>query len=329
VLDAAGAAGCALLATPRDAAHVVGRLLLMQPVAAFLDREPAVFLEHELVRTARQKMAKSNEGGFIVVDEERRVRGVITRINLLEQNRLRLVLVDHNELAQAVDGAEEADLVEIIDHHRIGVRATDGPITFINRVVGSTSTIVAELYRSHGVTPEPRLAAIMLAAVLSDTLILRSPTTTEADRAIAAWLSEIAALDVDRFGEEMFAAGSALEGVEPEALLAQDRKIYEESGLRFAVSQIEVVGFGRFDAVRQELAACLETQVRVEKLGFGCLMVTDLTHESSLLLCAGERKIVEAITYPKVGDGLYEMRGVLSRKKQVLPYLLELVRSVS
>jgi manganese-dependent inorganic pyrophosphatase len=328
LVASARAAGCGLLVTDLDPVNVAVRVFLLQPVGKFLDAEPHLFAEHDLVRDARREMAKSNEGGFVVVDAERKIRGVITRINLLERARFRLALVDHNELAQAVDGAEEAEIVEVIDHHRIGVRATDSPITFINRVVGSTCTIVADLYRTQGIHPEPAVAGIMLAAVLSDTLILRSPTTTPVDRTAAAWLAEIAGEEVDSFGERMFSAGSALEGLEPEALLAQDRKVYEESGLRFAVSQIEVVGLGLFDAAKADVASRLEGYRVSQGLDFACLMVTDLTHESSLLLCAGDDRILRAITYPRVGQGLYEMKGVLSRKKQVLPYLLELIRGL-
>jgi inorganic pyrophosphatase/exopolyphosphatase len=302
--------------------------LLRGVIGGLVDREHVAFGADAAVHDVLREIGRSNEGGFIIQDAEARLRGVITRTSFMGEARLRIVMVDHNEMAQAVDGMEEAQVVEIIDHHRIGARHTAMPITFINRVVGSTCTIVADLYRAAGLTPPAREAGLMLSAILSDTLILRSPTTTETDRALARWLAEACAESVEPYGERMFAAGALLEGLDAHAIVARDRKTYTESGRRFALSQVETVGFGPLLAMRAELAAELDRICAAEQCAFACLMITDVTREASLLLVRGERRVLSAVTYPRREEGLFEMKDVLSRKKQVLPYLTDLLESL-
>ncbi|MGO9411072.1 MAG: DHH family phosphoesterase, partial [Spirochaetia bacterium] len=181
------------------------RNLLAGTIGQLVERDHTTFAPDALVKDVQRAIGKSNEGGFIILGDKGRLEGVITRVNFLAENRLRVVLVDHNEVGQAVDGIEEADVQEIIDHHRLAARTTSLPITFINRVVGSTCTIIADLYRTSGRKPAPADAGLMLSAMLSDTIILRSPTTTALDRELAAWLAELAGADIDKHGAEMFA----------------------------------------------------------------------------------------------------------------------------
>jgi len=304
------------------------RELLAGTVSPLVDREHKTFRADDVVRDVQREISKSNEGGFIIQDEKARIQGVITRINFISDSRLRVVMVDHNEVGQAVDGIEEADIVEIIDHHRLGARTTALPITFINRVVGSTCTIVADLYRTSGAVPPARDAGLMLSAMLSDTIILRSPTTTRLDREIAAWLAELSGVDIDAHGGEMFAAGASLEGMDPRKIIARDQKIYTEADRRFSLSQFETVGFGPILAMKEALAAELERIIEAEKCSFACLMITDVSRESSLLLCRGEARVLNAISYPRQEDNLFEMKNVLSRKKQVLPYFVDLLKTL-
>jgi manganese-dependent inorganic pyrophosphatase len=304
------------------------RDLLTGTIAAMVDREHATFRPDAVVRDVQREIGRSNEGGFIIQDEEGRLSGVITRINFIADNRLRVIMVDHNEAAQAVDGIDEAEVVEIIDHHRLGARTTSLPITFINRVVGSTCTIVADLYRTAGVTPSAHDAGLMLSAMLSDTLILRSPTTTRLDRDIAAWLAGIAGIDIERHGSEMFAAGASLEGMDAKGIMNRDRKVYTEGARRFSLSQFETVGFGPILELKQTLAEELERIIESEKCSFACLMITDISRETSLLLCRGEARVLAAISYPRVEENLFEMKDVLSRKKQVLPYFADLLSAL-
>jgi len=322
-----GVAAC-VLTTERDLLDIATHCCLAMPLAAFVDRDHPTLKPDDLIREARQRIQKYNEGGFIVVDENELICGVMTRVNFLSQWRFRVALVDHNELSQAVDGIEAANVEEIVDHHRLGYRSTDQPMTFINRVVGCTATIIAELYQNAHQEPPAAVAGLMLAAILSDTVILRSPTTTALDRAMAQWLSQLAGLDVQAFGAEMFAAGCAAESMEPARLIAQDAKVYEEGQWKFSVSQMETVGFDSFRRVRQALATELDRARAAADCRFSCLMITDITGNTSLLLCAGDVKFIEAITYPRVGENLFEMHGVLSRKKQMIPYLMDVVRGL-
>ncbi len=302
--------------------------LLAGTVSALVDREHTTFAADAIVKDVLREIGRSNEGGFIIQDDEKHLQGVITRINFISENRLRVVMVDHNEVGQAVDGIEEAEVVEIIDHHRLGARTTSLPITFINRVVGSTCTIVADLYRTSGVVPPARDAGLLLSAMLSDTLVLRSPTTTPLDRDLSGWLAGLAGVDVEVFGGEMFAAGASLEGMDPRKLIGRDQKIYTEADRRFCLSQFETVGFAPILAMKDALAEDLERIIEVEKCSFACLMITDVTRETSLLLCRGEARVLGAIAYPKREENLFEMKDVLSRKKQVLPYFVDLLKTL-
>jgi len=327
-LAALGESGVPVVTTLRNALEVAVQCCLAIPVREFTEREHPTFKPSDLVRDVQREIRKSNEGGFIVVDDESRVRGVVTRLSFLTQWRFRVALVDHNEISQSVDGIEEANVEEIIDHHRLGHRGTDLPITFINRVVGCTCTIIAELFRFSGQEPPREIAGLMLSAILSDTVILQYPTTTALDRQIADWLAALAGVEIASYGAKMFAAGCAAEGMDPRKIIQQDLKVYEESGWKLTVSQMETVGFDVFKQMHSALASELDRAREEAGCHLGCLMVTDITSSSSLLLCAGEERLIQAVTYPKVGDNLFEMAGVLSRKKQMMPYLADLLRHV-
>jgi manganese-dependent inorganic pyrophosphatase len=318
-----------VVTTPLHPLDVAVRICLAMPLKDFIERQHPTFRPYDLVRDAQKEIRKSNEGGFIVVDDDGFMRGVVTRVSFLTPWRFRVALVDHNELSQAVDGVEEAEVEEIIDHHRLGYRSTDQPITFINKVVGCTATIIAELYRNAAKEPPPAIAGLMLAAILSDTVILRSPTTTSLDHEMARWLAGLAGEDLDAFGARMFAAGCAMEGMEPKVIIRQDLKVYEESGWKLGVSQMETVGFDAFKGMSQALSRELDRAREEVQCHFSCLMVTDITSSTSLLQCAGEERIIAAITYPRVGENLFEMSGVLSRKKQMMPYLTDLIRQLN
>jgi inorganic pyrophosphatase/exopolyphosphatase len=304
------------------------RNLLAGTIGALVDREHTTFAPDALVKDVLRAIGKSNEGGFIILGENGRLEGVITRVNFLAENRLRVVMVDHNEIGQAVDGIEEADVQEIIDHHRLAARTTSLPITFINRVVGSTCTIIADLYRTAGKKPPARDAGLMLSAMLSDTIILRSPTTTALDRELAAWLAGLCGADVEKHGAQMFAAGSSLEGMDAKKIIERDRKVFSEGERRFSLSQFETIGFSRILEMKGDLAGVLDSIITAEGCAFAGLMITDVSRETSLLLCRGEPRVLGAISYPRTEENLFEMKGILSRKKQVLPYFVDLLKTL-
>jgi manganese-dependent inorganic pyrophosphatase len=297
-------------------------------VREYVEVPHPTFSPGALVRDVLREIGGHNAGGFVVLDDEGRLAGVITRVSFLAQSRLRVVMVDHNELSQAVDGMEEADVVEIIDHHRLANRPTREPVTFINKTVGSTATIVCELYRNAHALPRPREAGLLLSSILSDTVILKSPTTTGLDAEMAAWTAGICGEDIDSLGEQIFAAGAALEGMDAKLVIGQDQKLYQEGNRRFSVSQIETVGFRGVLRRKRELFDELDRAARRDDLSFACLMATDVTRETSLLLFRGDPNVLSAISYPRREEDIFEMKDVLSRKKQVIPYLIDVMKRI-
>lgn len=318
---------CPVVVAPLNYVDLIVQLHMSMPVSAFVESAEPIFRDSELLRDVEKQVNRFNLGGFIVLDDEDRLSGVLTRIRLAKTSRHRVALVDHNEFGQAVDGIEQAEVEEIVDHHRLRAHTTDQPITFINRVVGSTCTIIADMFRSARLTPRPEIAGAMLSAILSDTVILRSPTTTALDHEMAQDLAGLAGVDIYEWGEEMFAAGTNLHDMSPRSIILQDQKMYDENGWRFAVSQIEMVGFKSFYERKEEIAQALEKVQAEQGRHFACLLVTDIAKETSLLLFKGNDRIADSIGYPKVDANLYELRGVLSRKKQLLPSLLDVVRA--
>lgn len=318
---------CPVIVAPVNYIDLIIQIHMSMPVSAFVESAEPTFRDSELLRDVEKRVNRFNLGGFIVLDDEGYLAGVLTRIRLAKTSRYRVVLVDHNEFGQAVDGIEQAEVEEIVDHHRLRAHTTDQPITFINRVVGSTCTIIADMFRSARLTPRPEIAGIMLSAILSDTVILRSPTTTALDHEMAQDLAGLAGVDIHEWGEEMFAAGTNLHEIAPRDIILQDQKLYDEHGWRFAVSQIEMVGFKSFYERKDEIAEALE-KVRLEQgRHFACLLISDIAKQTSLLLYKGTDRLAAEIGYPKVDTDLYELRGVLSRKKQLLPNLLDVLRA--
>jgi manganese-dependent inorganic pyrophosphatase len=317
-----------LLSTSKTPLQARVGLHLAQPIGPLLDRDHPTFNGRDLVRDVHAEVARYNYGGFIIIDDDERISGVVARDTFLTENRFRVILVDHNEPSQSVDGINDAEVIEVVDHHRLGARSTDAPIAFTNRIVGSTATIVAEQYRASGWLPSPKIAGLMLAAILSDTVILRSPTTTKIDREMARWMAELCGEQIRPFGEAMFAAGSSLRDLSDQEILQRDRKELSEGQTTFAISQVEVLGFKEVLARLDDLMAALQNASDADGTAFSCLVATDITAETSLLLLQGDERIRDAITYPRSAAGVFEMKDVLSRKKQVLPYFLDLIRRV-
>jgi len=237
--------------------------------------------------------------------------------------------VDHNEMTQAVSGADQVTIVEIIDHHRLGSLNTQHPILFINEPVGSTCTIIADLFRREGLLPSPDIAGIMMSGIISDTLHLNSPTTTEKDGVILTWLSRIAAVNSGELASEIFNSGSVIISNPPEKVIRSDFKIYEEDGARFAVSQIEELGFSNFWNHSRELADALASLRVEEGLLFACVLITDINTQNSLLLVKGESEFISRINYTAIQkDEIFDTPGIVSRKKQLIPYLGSILKQM-
>jgi manganese-dependent inorganic pyrophosphatase len=316
-----------ILSTGYDTATSAWLSRLSTPVHCLMSGEfQAVGLQDRL-DDLRLKLLHSADPGVVVLDGEGTVAAVATKSNLLAPSPVKLILVDHNEISQAVAGADKVDILEVVDHHRLGNFHTETPIRFINQPLGSTCTVVATLYRQAGIEPDRATAGLMLAGLLSDTVILKSPTTTDTDREIARWLGDLSRLDPQEFGQRIFSAGSALAAYPSiRHLILADFKEYGAGDQGFGVGQVEVVSFHEFHAMKQEIAAGLAAVREERRLGMVGLLITDIVQETSLLLVNGGKEIPYVIGYPQVEENLFELQGVLSRKKQLIPHLLKVLK---
>jgi len=315
--------GCTVISCPHDTASTTQLIRCSRRIAEAVDRGVLMVGARTHIHGIRQEIQHSSQPLFPVIREETgQLTGVFSKSDLLEPPRQRLVLVDHNELSQAVPGAADANILEVIDHHRLsGNLVSREPIRFINEPVGSTSTIVARLYQMQGERPSPAVAMCLSAGIISDTLKLTSPTTRGMDRDMLGWLAGQAGIVVDDFARDFFAAGSLLRGAPSEAILGTDRKEFTEHGWRISISQIEELGLDEFPARRDELQKALEGMRREKGVDFACLIVTDIRRHFSLLLTAGSAAVVKEIDFPQLGPDLFEMDGVVSRKKQFFPFI--------
>ena len=323
VIEAARELGVSVLSSPRDTAASVLLARLSTPVRHLVDAGVPVVALDDRVAEVRRTLLRGGSPGAVALDRDGRVAGVVTKTNLLTPSAIRLILVDHNELSQAVAGADQVDIIEVIDHHRLGNFHTELPIRFVNQPLGSTCSVVTTLYRQAGLEPGPQVAGLLLAGLLSDTVLLKSPTTTGLDLELAEWLGQRSGLDVEEFGRAIFAASSSL-GAYPSvmALLTTDFKEYETAGRRFGVGQVEVVTLEEFHERRAALSEGLAELCRERRLSLAGLLVTDIVTQGSLLLVRGDSDLLDLIAYPRLEGDLFELKGVLSRKKQLVPHLL-------
>jgi len=327
VIDLARDKGVTILSTPFDTATSAWLTRLSTPVSELVAADHQSVGLPDRLEDLRLKLLHSKDPGVVVLDGEGRVAAVATKSNLLSPSQVKLILVDHNELSQAVAGAEKVEIMEVIDHHRLGNFHTDYPIRFINQPLGSTCSLVATLYQQAGREPERAMAGLMLAGLLSDTVILKSPTTTETDREIASWLGKLAGLDPHEFGRRIFSAGSAL-AAHPSVrhLILADFKEYKADERAFGLGQVEVVSFHEFHSLKEKITKELAGLKKERKLDTIGLLVTDIVQETSLLLALGSKELPYVIGYPKVEENLFELKGVLSRKKQLVPHLLKALK---
>ncbi|GAB6082350.1 putative manganese-dependent inorganic diphosphatase [Desulfuromonas carbonis] len=324
LLEIAAKRGVTVLSTPFDTATSAWLTRLSTPISHLVDGEVTSVSLTDRLDDLRLKLTHGKDPGVVVLDEEGRVAAVATKSNLLQSSPLQLILVDHNELAQAVPGADKVEITEVVDHHRLGNFHTEAPIRFINQPLGSTCSVVASLYRQAGLEPEPEMAGLLLAGLLSDTVILKSPTTTPSDHELATWLGRLAGRDPQEFGRRIFAAGSALAAYASlRQLLLADFKEYSAGEQSFGVGQVEVVSFHEFQGMKEAIAAELGKLREERRLDFAGLLVTDIVRETSLLLAVGGRDLSYRIGYSQVDANLFDLPGVLSRKKQLVPHLLK------
>jgi manganese-dependent inorganic pyrophosphatase len=328
IVDAAREAGVSMISCVHDSVSAGWAIRAAASVRTIMEEGAEEFPPDETLRQVRRRIATLEPAVFMVTEDEGRLVGVFTRRDLLRPGEMRLILVDHNELSQAVPGAEEAEIVEVVDHHRLGDLRTQEPILFLNRPVGSTCTIVADLFRDRGLEVSPQLAGVLMGGLVSDTLNLRSPTTTAVDAEILRWLEGIAGVTGSELADVIFSSGSVVAAHDAPDVIGLDRKIYEEGPYRFAISQVEELGFGEFWKAEAALAEALEASRDAEGLDFAALLVTDVKSQDSLLLVRGDAEILRQVPYPEVEEGeVFRLDGIVSRKKQLLPFLTGILRA--
>ncbi|TVR64962.1 MAG: putative manganese-dependent inorganic diphosphatase [Gemmatimonadales bacterium] len=328
VVERAREAGVSLIVSPFDSATTAWTIRVAARVSDVMTDDLAEFSPEETVADVRRRTATMGPAVFMVTNDEGRLVGVFTRRDLLRPSSTRIILVDHNELTQAVSGADEVEIIEVVDHHRLGDLRTADPILFLNRPVGSTCTIVADLYQQAGLTPSREMAGVMMGGLVSDTLNLRSPTTTALDKEILGWLEGIAGLTGTELADIIFSSGSVVANHEPAEVIGMDRKTYLEDDFTFAISQVEEVGFEGFWDRTEELLDALEASRVEDELDFAALMVTNIKEQDSLLLVRGSQGVIEAINYPAVEEHeIYRLDGVVSRKKQLLPFITGILKN--
>lgn len=329
ILEAGVRNQVSIISTPFDTATTSWLTRLSTPVHHLVKDDFTTTSALDRLEDLRLKLLHSDDPGVVVLDGEGRVCGVATKSNLLRPSPVKLILVDHNELGQAVNGADKVEIIEVVDHHRLGNFHTDHPIRFINQPLGSTCSVVASLYRQSGIEPDRVTAGLMLAGLLSDTVILKSPTTTTTDRELAKWLGSLSGFDPQDFGKRIFSAGSALAAYpSPRHLVLADFKEYDAGEQKFGVGQVEVVNFQEFHNLKDALVDTLAKIKEERHLDVAGLLVTDIVQETSLLLALGGKELPYVISYPQVEENIYELKGVLSRKKQLVPHLLKVLKGV-
>ena len=318
--------GVAIMSVACDS-YAAGKLMSQcAPISYYMTRDDIVkFTLVTPVSDVTRVMTKVRHRYFPVLDEDGKYCGMVSRRNIIALRKRRIILVDHNEATQAVEGFDQAEILEIIDHHRIGSLETDGPVYFRNQPVGCTATIITQMYDENGVEIEPKIAGLLLAAILSDTLVFRSPTCTPIDVAAAKRLAKIAGVDIDEFALEMFEAGENLAGKTAEEVFLQDFKVFMCGDVRFGVAQGSYMTRKNLQAAQKLLQPYLEEARNKQNVEDLYMLLTDVPKEESVVICAGrhaDEMLRSGFEIEPAADDSWTLPGVVSRKKQFIPALM-------
>ena len=325
----AEAKGCTVLSTPHDTYTATRLINQSMPVEYFMIKEKIdSFRTTDFVEEIKEVMTKKRTRDFPILDTKGKYRGMISRRNLLDMKKKQVILVDHNEKSQAADGVENTEILEIIDHHRLGTMETITPVFFRNQPLGCTATIIYQMYQENQIEISRKTAGLLCSAILSDTLMYRSPTCTPADRAAAEALAKIAGIDVEVYANEMFLAGSDLINKSEEEIFFQDFKKFSSEDVTFGVSQITSLNAEELKMIGKRLQPCLEQFRQNQKVHMVFFMLTDIVKESTTLLYAGEdvESLLETLYSHAGTDGSIDLPGVVSRKKQLVPAMIQAIQ---
>ena len=318
--------GVAIMTTPEDT-YAVGKLISQcAPISYYMTRDDIMkFTLVTPVADVTRVMAKVRHRYFPILDEDGKYCGMVSRRNIIALRKRRIILVDHNEATQAVEGFDQAEILEIIDHHRIGSLETSGPVYFRNQPVGCTATIITQMYDENGVKIPQKTAGLLLAAILSDTLVFRSPTCTPLDEATAKRLAKIAGVEINTFANEMFEAGEKLDGKTAEEVFLQDFKVFMCGDIRFGVAQGSYMTRKNLTAAEALLKPYLEEARNKQNVEDIYMLLTDVPKEESVVISSGRyaaEVLADGFETQPADDGSFTLPGVVSRKKQFIPALM-------
>ena len=330
VIEKAKKSNISVITTPHDS-FTASRLIVQSiPVGYVMIKDKLVtFSTDELVEDVKKVMIDTRYRSYPVISENGKVLGTVSRYHLISNYKKKIIQVDHNERSQSVDGLEEAEILEIIDHHRVADIQTSGPLYFRSEPIGSTSTIVGKCFFENGIRPSKQAAGLLCGAIISDTLLFRSPTCTPQDENICLKLAEIAGINVEEFAKEMFKAGTSLKGKTVEQIFNQDFKPFGIEDTRVGIAQVNTMDIEGFMPLKDEMLAYMNTKAKEANLDMVLLLLTDILNEGSQILVAGDRpEIVEKAFNVKLEDSTAFLDGVLSRKNQVVPPITAAVSSL-
>lgn len=322
VIDLAKEYGCGIVYTTLDIFSTSQIITQAVPIKLIMDTDLVYFHTSDTINEVKSIINKSRFRTYPVVDSLNQVHGFLSRFHLFDHNKIKIILVDHNEKNQSIEGIEEAEVLEIIDHHRLGDIETNNPVMFRNEIIGSTSSIITKIYRENNITPNRQMAGIMLGAIISDTMNFNSPTCTNQDIEIGKYLAEIADVNIDEYAYEIFKASATLSNKSLEEVVLTDFKEFMIEGYSVAISQINVIDSDTIFEIKNELTAYLSKLCEDNAYDLGLVMITDINDKGSYLITGGPQAQIFEYAFEgqkQLINDLEFIQGVLSRKKQVIP----------
>lgn len=329
IVEMAKVKGVSLIISPYDSATTSWIVRTASQLEGLIENRIHCFQKDDRVSSIKKRIAGLDDPLYMVVEGEKELIGVFSKSDILRPTRKKIVLVDHNEISQAVDGANEVKILEVIDHHKLGNLPSEEPVLFINRPVGSTCSIIADLFRSQRIPVDQSIAGILMSGIISDTLLLNSPTTTPLEKELLEWLEPTAKIQSEKLADIIFSTGSVVLNQSAEDTIESDCKIYEENDITYSVSQIEELGFDNVKGKIKDLKKALKHFRESQKHFFSMLLITDINSQDSLLLVACDAELKEEIKFPvhsRYSANL--LKGVVSRKKQLLPYIASMLKNL-
>ena len=327
VIEAAKKNHCSIIISGHDTMNTSRYVYFAPRVSKMMKKNPIKFYGRELVEDAGRKMLRSRFHAYPVIDDDGKLLGYVSRYHVMNSGNKKMILVDHNEFSQSVRGIEKAEVLEVIDHHRINDFSTNHPVAFRNEIIGSSATIVATIFREYQIPFPKNLAGLLLGAILSDTLKFQSPTTTSKDVATAQFLAGIAGLDIDEFAKDMFSVSANIKGKTVNELLNQDIKFFNIEGCKTMISQVIVTSADTARGMERQVQKLLDEFTKKKGLDLCLMAFTSILENGSIVYAAGDKKPWALEAFPnKEGENHSLQKGVLSRKSQILPRITAVVQ---